>query len=272
MTMVKWTLLWTMTLFGEFALSKTPQTDRFRLQHRTRQAVRSLITISTLNSLSVGCKAAAMRDQDDYVDEENHIKLSLFPGWRVSLKPPSRAEKAVFSLNPKSIVYKPQEILLSASNFAEGSSLTVVKTDARRMLKAGNVEWWFSPLETVRDLGSASLISTLIIQERLEQLKDSSPYDISTPDGTKLTYNDYQNAVLKEFELLESVINDVEQSIAFSYVSPLAPLVNSKTLGKTFYRGEKLITLFVSSLLSVQEGDYGLVLKDIVNSYSYITK
>jgi hypothetical protein len=247
---------------------KEPQNEKSRFELLSKRGIAASlalgIAVNTFNPNRVPAN-----EEDLYIDEVNHFRVSIFPGWKVTSKPPDSAQRAVFSLNPKSAMFKSQEILFSASNFAEGTSMTVVKTDARQMLKDANVEWWFGPLDTLREVGTPLLISELLIRDRFSQLKDSNPYEFGSTDRAKRSFNDYQNADLKEFDIQESLSNETEQSVSFSYVSEIAPLVKSKTLGKAYYRQGKLFVLLVSSLSNVQESEYGAVLKDIVNSYSY---
>ena len=66
-----------------------------------------------------------------------------------------------------------EEILLSASSFSDvpgsylkGASVSVTRTQARRLLKDFEVEWWFAPIEKIEDLGSPQLIAQLLILQR----------------------------------------------------------------------------------------------------------
>lgn len=248
---------------------RVPHNEKVRFELLSKRGIVASLAFSAVVNVFNPNRVAA-NEEDLYVDEINRFRVSIFPGWKVTSKPPDSTQRAVFSLNPKSAMFKSQEIIFSASNFAEGASMTVIKTDARQMLKDANVEWWFGPLDTLREVGTPSLISELLIEDRISQLKDSSPYEFGSLDRPKRSFNDYQNADLKRFDIQELSTNENEQSVSFSYVSEIAPLVNSKTLAKAYYRQGKLFVLLVSSLSNVQEGEYGTVLKAIVNSYSYI--
>jgi hypothetical protein len=227
----------------------------------------SIYTFSIL--LSPWLRASAMADSEEFIDLAKAFRVKIYPGWRVS-KGPTQGEKAVFSINPKSIVYKAQQILLSASNFAEGASFIVLETDARRLLKEGNIDWWFAPIDRVQDLGSPSLIANLLIKERIDQLKDSSPYQLGSSERDKPVFNDYQNAVLQEFDLIDASFDSSSQSLLFTYKSPIALLVDSLSFGKSYYRNGKVITIIISALNSVADGDYGAVMKDIRQSFSLL--
>lgn len=44
----------------------------------------------------------------------------------------------------------------------EGASLTVTKVNARKLLKDNDIDWWFAPLTSMGDIGTADLISKLL--------------------------------------------------------------------------------------------------------------
>jgi hypothetical protein len=234
----------------------------------------SLIAASilpTLFPLKINAVEKLYLDTQAYFDEINKFKINTYPGWKIISKI-SPSEKAMFSLNPNSVIYKPQEILFSASNFVEGATLTVIKTDARKLLQNADIEWWFGPLNELNELGTPELIGELLGLQREDQLKDSNPYQISSSGSSsnynnKRKFNDYQNEELKEFELNESKYDYPNQCIYFSYNTSVANYVTDFTLAKGYFRQGKFVVLFVRALGSVFNGDYGQTLKNIYNSF-----
>lgn len=53
-------------------------------------------------------------------------------------------------------------------SFRVGASLTVTRTAAGRLLKDFNIDWWFAPLNSMSDVGSADLISRLLSLQHQE--------------------------------------------------------------------------------------------------------
>ena len=57
-------------------------------------------------------------------------------------------------------------MLFTSTNFVEGSSLSITRTNAARLLKDFDIEWWFDSLKEMKDVGTAELIAKLLILQR----------------------------------------------------------------------------------------------------------
>jgi len=68
-------------------------------------------------------------------------------------------------------------------------------------------------------------------------------------------------------EINKASFDDNEQSISFEYDIPVVEGVFRKSSVKGFYRNGKIITLWVSALVSVWDGDYGSDLIAIKESF-----
>ena len=104
--------------------------------------------------------AAADSTESTYKDSANGFSLLVEPGWSIM---PRKTPTATM------LQFQPEEVLFTGSRFNEGggaSSLSVTRTNAARLLKDFDVEWWFAPLNNMGDLGSAELISGLLILQR----------------------------------------------------------------------------------------------------------
>ena len=53
-------------------------------------------------------------------------------------------------------------ISTTAHDYQPGASLTVTRTNAGRLLKDFNVDWWFAPLSSMSDVGSPELTAGLL--------------------------------------------------------------------------------------------------------------
>jgi hypothetical protein len=104
--------------------------------------------------------AAADSTESTYKDSANGFSLLVEPGWSIM---PRKTPTATM------LQFQPEEVLFTGSRFNEGggaSSLSVTRTNAARLLKDFDVEWWFAPLSNMGDLGSADLIAGLLILQR----------------------------------------------------------------------------------------------------------
>jgi hypothetical protein len=104
--------------------------------------------------------AAADSTESTYKDSANGFSLLVEPGWSIM---PRKTPTATM------LQFQPEEVLFTGSRFNEGggaSSLSVTRTNAARLLKDFDIEWWFAPLNNMGDLGSAELIAGLLILQR----------------------------------------------------------------------------------------------------------
>ena len=74
-------------------------------------------------------------EENLFQDPEKEFSILIPPGWTILPRK--------YPVN-SSTKYKQENILFVASNFIEGCSLSVTRTDARRLLKDLNIEWLFS--------------------------------------------------------------------------------------------------------------------------------
>lgn len=104
--------------------------------------------------------AAVGTTESIYKDTTNGFSVLVEPGWSIMpRKTPT----------PTMLQYASEEVLFTGSRFNEGggaSSLSVTRTNAVRLLKDFEIEWWFAPLNSMADLGSADLIAGLLILQR----------------------------------------------------------------------------------------------------------
>lgn len=109
--------------------------------------------------------AAADSPESTYKDSTNGFSLLVEPGWSIM---PRKTPTATM------LQFQPEEVLFTGSRFNEGggaSSLSVTRTNAARLLKDFDIEWWFAPLSNMGDLGSAELISGLLILQRQGEVR-----------------------------------------------------------------------------------------------------
>ena len=62
--------------------------------------------------------------------------------------------------------FQSEQVLLTASTLVEASSLSITRSNAAQLLKDFDIDWWFSPLNSISDVGSAELIAELLILQR----------------------------------------------------------------------------------------------------------
>ena len=212
-------------------ISEIPRNDK----QPQKYPLTSIFIASTI--LLTTCSRASADDSSTYVDKSTGFKIDVFPGWfSMPRKTPT----------PSMTKYLTEEVLFVASNFAEGSSLSVTRTNARRLLKDFDIEWWFAPVEEFSDLGSADLIAELLILQRqgdFEKRTTTSELESAKLDGNTLTFN---------------------------FRTPLKEGLYRKTLVKSYYKGNQILSVWLSGLASVIEGDYGEQLKHIRDSFSLI--
>lgn len=171
-----------------------------------------------------------------YVDKTENFKILIPEGW-VNL--PRKQPSVTLSK------YQSEDILLVSSNFNEGVSLSVTKTNARRLLKDFEIEWWFGDLNSIQDIGDADLISKLLILQR---------------------QNNFDGKIQSATELKSSKI-DSQQNLYFDFNTPIADAVMRKSKSKCFYHNNYLYVLWINALGSVFDSDYNMTINEIMSSF-----
>ena len=87
-------------------------------------------------------------------------------GWSIVIPDPSWSSMPRTAPTPTMLEYTVEEVLFVGSSFAEGASMSVSKTSAPKLLKDFEMDWWFSPLSGMKDVGSPELIAKLLILQR----------------------------------------------------------------------------------------------------------
>ena len=136
-----------------------------------------------------------------YVDNVNGFSVDVPVGWIVL---PKKDPSTTLTR------YRIEDVLFVASNFVEGASFSITRTDARRLLKDFNIDWWFGPLDTIGEVGNAVIISELLLNQRQANFEKK---EIQT-------------------EIINAKINDTDQSISFEFKTSLAEEVYRKTAAK----------------------------------------
>lgn len=184
-----------------------------------------------------------LEDSKLYIDSPHKFALQILPGFQLfpgKNSPPAMAQ------------FQGEESFLVSTNFAEGTSMSVTRTNAVRLLKDLGVEWWFAPLLSMADLGTAELVAELLILQRQgDFLKKATP---SVIVGASIVGNE----------------------LSFSFDTPLAEQVNRRTIARAIFRPAKgglqpsLDCIWISALTSVMEGDYRGKLESMKNSFRLI--
>lgn len=215
-------------------LSATKDDDRSQiLPASLTQVYRNKLIRSTTVGLTSLLTLASRSFADSERAEKFTIKVPA--GWTTL---PRKLPSASFSK------YLSEEILLVASNFNEGVSLSVTRSNAQRLLKDFNIDWWFDNLQTITDVGDANLISRLLILQRQENFDGKNP-----SASTLINANLDGSAVYFEFD------------------TPVVEGVSRRCTTKVFYKDGFLYTLWISGLESVFNNEYAAILRDIQDSF-----
>ena len=199
-------------------------------------AILCIATVSFGDGKSIA-RAESIADVNNYND--NNFRLVIPPSWFIlPRKTPT----------PSMMQYQVEESLLVASSLAEGASLSVTRTNAARLLKDFDIEWWFAPIEKLQDVGSPDIIAKLLILQRQGEFEK------------KQTASSVQN--------VEMYDDSTAASVSFDFTTPVAVGVNRKTLTKTLLKNGSLYTIWISALESVVEGDYSKALLDLRDSFT----
>ena len=143
--------------------------------------------------------------------------------------------------------YQIEESLFIASSIAESCSMSITKSNVQRLMKDFEVEWWFAPVDSISDIGSAELITNLLILQRQAAFESRV-----TPS-----------------EVINASIDVTDGSLVFTFDTPLKGSTR-RTLGRAFYRNNSLYVLWISSLSNIVDGQYGGTLKQIQSSFKLI--
>lgn len=92
-----------------------------------------------------------------YLDKKFKYSIGIPPSWSIM-------EKA--TTVPAMAKFQSEQVLMTASTFIEASSLSITKTNAAQLLKDFEIDWWFSPLNSISDVGSAQLVAELLVLQR----------------------------------------------------------------------------------------------------------
>ena len=215
--------------------------DNFELKHLSLRDVLvdkliAALSISTVATITLPKLCASdSNDLDQVVDKNSGFKIGVFPGWiTIPRKLPT----------PTLSKYQIEEILLVATNFAEGASLSVTRLNAKQLLKDFDIDWWFAPLEKYSDVGSPNLIAELLVLQRQSDFEKKS-----TPS-----------------ELLGVVL--LGNELDFSFKTPIAEGVFRQTQVKSFFKDGEIISLWISGLSSLFDSDYSNQIKRIADSFA----
>ncbi len=190
---------------------------------RTLKETMRLLTVSTV-FIGMGSSSAQAGTAGLYEDKN---------GWSIVIPDPSWTSMPRTVPTPTMLEYTIEEVMFVGSSFAEGASLSVSRTRAPKLLKDMKMDWWFSPLSGMKDVGSPELIAKLLILQRQGEFEK------------KETVSEITKAEITGDELL------------FEFTTPLASKVNRKTIAKSYFKENVLYTAWVSALTSIFEADGG---------------
>ena len=219
--------------------SSLPDMHRLETRKALIRVMRAATVVATLNvEATSGAAASTSGLEEVYRDVNGRFKIFIPPSFSVM---PRKVP------TPSLLEYTAEESLLSATSFAEGASLSVTKTNAPLLLKDFKMDWWFSTLESIKDVGNPPLIATLLVLQRQGEFKKKETTS----------------------EILDATFVD-KDTLLFSFVTPLAPSVQRKTIVKSVFKDNALYTVWVSALTSVfdAEGGFGPALLDTRDSFS----
>ena len=100
---------------------------------------------------------AQVQETRFYLDKKFKYSIEIPPSWSIM-------EKA--TTVPAMAKFQSEQVLMTASTFIEASSLSITRTNAAQLLKDFEIDWWFSPLNSISDVGSAQLVAELLVLQR----------------------------------------------------------------------------------------------------------
>ena len=136
--------------------------------HSTLKALGYLSAILA-TSLRVGVKAAQAVETTSgdssgskYIDEKNGFLINIPAGF--SSMPRKKGGGDSLSTG------QPVEILLVAQDFQKGASLSVGRSDVPQLLDDFSVPWAGKPINSIGDVGTANIVSELLILQVLSTI------------------------------------------------------------------------------------------------------
>eukprot|EP00596_Hydrurales_sp_CCMP1899_P009443 CAMPEP_0119035056 /NCGR_PEP_ID=MMETSP1177-20130426/2036_1 /TAXON_ID=2985 /ORGANISM="Ochromonas sp, Strain CCMP1899" /LENGTH=151 /DNA_ID=CAMNT_0006992945 /DNA_START=425 /DNA_END=877 /DNA_ORIENTATION=+ len=134
-----------------------------------------------------------------------------------------------------------EEVLYVASSFIEGAKIEVTRAKVGRLLKDYDIAWWFAPLNSMKDVGSADLIARLLtLQHQGVNEKDGLPERLLKP--LTVVVGDYES----EHPLGVPAVQNAKiekEVLTFDYITPLQG-TNCKTSVKAYLRDSNLIVIW----------------------------
>lgn len=252
-------LLTTPRLSSNTRLASAPPSD---LPTSTQEAykqqwLRKLVVFSSYSAiplLALTGQAQAADSSMDFLTENNDTPTRLFidsVSNRYSLFIPSEWNVIERLPLPKINFSKFQleQVLVSGTCFTEGTSFSVTQTDARQLLKDLQVDYWFAPINTMIDVGTANLIASILISQR------EGSFDLRRLIGT-----------LRQASFID-LQHPSQTYLEFDYTTPFAEEVLRKTIAKTYLKDGQLYTIWISGLTSAFDSDYGQKLEAMKQSF-----
>ena len=223
---------------GVDSQESSPQQEARQGVMRTLKQTLRLLTATTV-AVGMGSRPSRAGGAGLYEDKN---------GWSIVIPDPSWSTMPRTVPTPTMLEFTIEEVMFVGSSFAEGSSLSVSKTRAPKLLKDFGMDWWFSPLSGIKDVGSPELVAKLLILQRQGEFEK------------KETVSEITKAEIRGNELL------------FEFITPLASKVNRKTIAKSYFRDNILYTTWISALTSIfeNEGGYSQTLYDLRDSFKLL--
>lgn len=194
-----------------------------------------------------------LTDDGLYTDLDNRFSVTLPAGWVKYPRPPVKLR--VNELLLKDIKFA--DTILAAKNFAEGTILSVTRSDAVRLLKDFNVEWWYAPLSKLTDLGPPKLIAELLVEQRELGSQDIGDYErkasLSVISGARIEGDALY------FKVSTPIVNKFGEQVGMA--------VTSDAVVKAYFKDNSITTVWLQALPSVFEGDYSENIDQILQSF-----
>eukprot|EP01031_Cornospumella_fuschlensis_P040328 gene40328-49143_t len=213
------------------------------LKNIVRRILASSVVVQTVSPIPVRATISSL--QGLYTDNEAKFALLVPPSFVVN------AKKVIKRIIPSA--YGEEDVLFSATSPAEGASIGVTRSDARRLLKDFDVEWWFADLNSLEDLGTAELTATLLILQRQGAFS-------SKETKSRIVSSQF----ISEASQLEGKNS---KYLLFDFLTPIVDGVDRRTLAKAYLDQGSLYVIWLSSLESVMDGEYATTLQDIRKSF-----
>jgi hypothetical protein len=172
--------------------------NEFKIPGQELAATTTLLTV--LLSMTPANALKDMDDVDIYKDMDNGFSVAKLPGW--SLMPKQPPTLSLQAIQPEEVIFVASSFMegefiknlqlnvctnhvitdllndslknmciISAtlrltagpsSLLFTGASITVTRSNAGKLLKDFNIDWWFAPLNSMADVGSPELIARLL--------------------------------------------------------------------------------------------------------------